>query len=150
MQRIVLWLSTVMLAIVLLGAGCGNDDDPPKVDPSRAVQKNAKFHQVIEISKAGFKPANARILVGGSVTFVNRDPDNYHTAASDGLFKVTKAHDEQTAFDTHLLTWNEPFTVTLTHYGTLEYVCTMDSSMKGTIDVFTRSPELADPDSVER
>ena len=135
-------LATLAVAAVLLSSGCSNDDSPT-IDPSRTLQKNARFHQVVEIYDSGFKPRNTRLLVGGSVTFVNRDPDNDHNAQSDGLFKATKAHPEQTAFDTHLLTWNEPYTITFHHYGTHEYVCTFHSDMKGTVDVFTRTPELA-------
>jgi plastocyanin len=138
-------LAALLLAIALIAPGCADDADSTPVDPSQQIQKDAQFHEIVEVDANGFTPAKARVLVGGDVTFINRDTDprNYHSAESEGLFKPTKFYDEDTSFDTHSLTWNEPYTVVLHKPGTYEYVCTFHKDMKGIIDVFTRTPELA-------
>ena len=134
--------AALLLVAALLAAGC-SDDEPQAVDPSRAPQKNAHFHEVIEVDQSGFKPTHARVLVGGNVTFVNRDPDhtNYHSAESDGLFKSTASYNEPTAFQTHSLTWNEPYTIPFHKPGTYKYLCTFHSDMTGIIAVLTRTPK---------
>src|SRR6476646_5339756 len=88
-------------------AGCGGSDEEPaaKARDSRNPPSKAR----VVMTKTGYHPKHVRILVGGQVTWVNLDKSAPHTAGTDDLGKSLTDTNE---FDTHTLTWEEPYTIT--------------------------------------
>ena len=77
------------------------------------------------------------LLQARSITFVNRDKVLPHTAQTNSSESPT--WNEETDFDTHALTWGEPYTVTFHKPGSFDYHCSFHNSMKGTVEVLTRT-----------
>jgi plastocyanin len=129
-------LSLLLLGGALLSAGCGGDDPRPTHDPNPG---DVPFKETVTITKDGFKPRTARVLVGGSITWINRDPTGEHTAESlKGQYdKLPGGQDA--SFDTHTLSWGEPYTVTFHVPGSYEYESSVDE-WRGRIDVVLLEP----------
>lgn len=128
-----------MMVVCLLGAlpalsiaGCSDEPDDAKI----RMKNPAPFKTTVNVTRRGYQPARTQVLVGGSVTFVNRDTELPHTAQTNSSGSPT--WDEETDFDTHALTWGEPYTATFHKPGVFEYYCSFHSSMKGTVEVITR------------
>jgi plastocyanin len=123
-----------VLAFVSVAGGC---DEGGARSPERHV---VPFRATVDISESRYRPAHARILVGGSVTWINRDPDTTHTAETRPGDYTDLPGGERQDFDTHTLTWNEPYTVTFHKPATYAYHCSFHFDMEGTIDVVERRP----------
>jgi plastocyanin len=119
-----------------IAAGCGGSS----ADTSeRTAEAAAPFKQRVIITSTGYRPARTRVLVGGTVTWVNRDPSAAHTAQTDSSYKHLPSG-EDGSFDTHTLSWGEPYTVTFHVPGAYEYTSSLDPSFKGSIEVVDRRP----------
>jgi plastocyanin len=123
----------VALASVVIAAGCSDENGPPAYEAGPAP-----FEQTVAITGSGFHPAKPRILVGGSITFVNHDPKTLHVAETSGGDSNPKSSED--AFDTYPLTWEEPYTIEFHKPGTYPYFCVLDSRMQGEIEVVMREP----------
>ena len=126
----------VVVGIALLGlavAGCGDDG----AEESKAGDgKNPPFTARVEITKEGYKPRDVRILLGGRVTFVNLDKSMGHTAETGDLDGVppSEAVTDNNEFDTHTLSWEEPYTVTFHKPEKVTYHDSFNTQMTGTVE----------------
>jgi plastocyanin len=125
----------VVAATGIAIAGCSGDDEA-----TTASEPPASFEETVTIAGSGYRPEEARVLVGGSVTWINRDPESSHTAETEpGRYEALPGG-EDVSFDTHTLSWGEPYTVTFHKPGTYSYLCAYHSEMKGTVEVVEREP----------
>lgn len=109
--------------------GCGDDDGRSQArDPL-----NPPFKTRVAITADGYRPAHARVLLGGQITFVNLDKTQARTAETDGLTASTVTDSNE--FDTHTLLWEEPYTVTFHKPGTIKYHSSLGPPMTGTVTV---------------
>ena len=124
------------LTATVMGGGCGNDDG------ARAGSggERAAFRKTVTISDSRYHPAHTQVLIGGSVTWVNQDPVVNHTAETVSPRYRHTTGGERADFDTHALTWKEPYTVTFHKPGTYTYYCSFHSEMKGEVEVVVRTP----------
>jgi plastocyanin len=127
----------LICAALLVGAttnvACGDDGDSGTAKPSGA--KNPPFTARVEITETGYHPRHVRILVGGRVTFVNLDESGSHTAETGDLPERATDNNE---FDTHTLTWEEPYTVTFHKPEKVEYHDSLNPEMTGTVEAVVR------------
>lgn len=127
-----------VVAAAVVGAastGCSNDDSP---GADRA--STPSFGETVTITGSGYHPSKARVLVGGRVTWINRDPHGVHTAETrPGDYEDLPGGEDQ-SFDTHILSWGEPYTVTFHKPGTYRYRSSYDQTWSGTVDVIERRP----------
>jgi plastocyanin len=127
-------LTCIVLLLSALVVGCGDDDDGATAQvgnaPDSGDSKNPPMKARVEITKSGYRPRHVRILVGGTVTFVNMDRDP-HTAETGDLPEGLSDNNE---FDTHVLTWEEPYTVYFHKPETVEYRSSLDPEMIGTVE----------------
>lgn len=130
------WMRALAVAALVAIAGCG-DDDSDRAEADRGA--GVPFRERVVITETGYHPADAKVLVGGTVTWVNRDPGKSHTAETDKGFKVTPSG-EDGSFDTHTLTWGEPYTVTFHVPGSYSYSSSLDADFRGTVEVIMREP----------
>lgn len=123
---------TLACLAALAAAGCGDDgpDRPAANDP-----RNPPFEARVEITDAGYRPKHVKILVGGSVTFVNMDRRNVHTAETEDL---PDGPSDSNEFDTHSLTWEEPYTVTFHKPEKVTYRNSLDPDMTGTVEAVVK------------
>lgn len=120
------------LAVVL--AGCSTEGESGG-GPTRARSAALPLEETVAISQSRYLPAEARIRVGGSITWINRDPGVLHTAETEaGAYEALPGGEDQ-SFDTHTLSWREPYTVTFHKPGTYSYICSLHPSMRGTVNV---------------
>ncbi len=117
-----------------IGAACG-DDGEDGTTKQRKV-KNAPFTARVEITKDGYRPRHVKILVGGRVTFVNVDTMRNHTAETGDLPERRTDNNE---FDTHTLTWGEPYTITFHKPEKVEYHDSFNPEMTGTVEAVIRN-----------
>jgi plastocyanin len=131
--------TTLGILIVLVGAACGSDDGDGdgRTTAGGGDARNPPFEARVEITKDGYRPRHVRILVGGSVTFVNVDRESFHTAETGDL--PNRATDSN-EFDTHSLTWEEPYTVTFHKPERTEYHDSFDETMTGTVEAVPKAP----------
>ncbi len=132
-------LAGAAVAAVLV-AGCGGDGDEGSAGEKTVANvtgdyENPPMHARVEITEKGYRPKHARILVGGTVTFVNMDPNNPYTAETKDLPEGTSDNNE---FDTHTLTWEEPYTVTFHKPEKVTYFNSFDSTMTGTVEAVSK------------
>jgi plastocyanin len=124
----------VLIALAVGACGGGGDDDGDdgsKASVASGDSVNPPFKARVEITANGYKPRHVRILVGGSVTFVNMDETELHTAETKDLPEGATDNNE---FDTHSLTWEEPYTVIFHKPETVKYFDALDSDVKpGTV-----------------
>jgi len=126
------------------GIGCGDESSADKGDDHAKGQ--IPYKETVTITKSGFHPKDARIMVGGSITWVNRDGKTLHTAETRPTPPDAKSDPnfEKTSFDTHALTWREPYTVDFHKPGTFNYFSSYDAykggNWKGTVSVIYAIP----------
>jgi plastocyanin len=134
------WLAA-LAATVALAAACGDDDggDQASSDASAAgsAEGEPPFEARVEITKDGYRPRHVRILVGGTVTFVNVDKTGSHTAETGDISTTTVTDSNE--FDTHTLTWEEPYTITFHKPEKVKYYDAL-SDMTGTVEAVPRTP----------
>jgi plastocyanin len=132
----------VVAGVVLMGlaAGCGDEgkDSGGEATTATTVEgyENPPMHARVEITSKGYRPKHTRILVGGTVTFVNMDPDEEHTAETKDLPEGASDNNE---FDTHTLTWEEPYTITFHKPEKVTYFDSFDSTMTGTVEALAKA-----------
>jgi len=126
---------TALVLAAIPGLACSDDDDPAA---GKGPAQPAPFERTVTVAESGYKPKLARVLVGGSITWVNRDKSSPHTAETQSRDTPERPWDEEQDFDTHTLTWGEPYTVTFHKPGAFEYHCSFHSDMKGTVVVLAR------------
>lgn len=110
-------------------AGCGGDDNAT-VDANGASTPQsapaASDGDVVTISMKDvlFTPENATVKVGQTVKWLNDDPIDHTATAKSGA-----------DFDSGNVKANGTFEFTPEKAGTIEYVCTIHPSQKGTLTV---------------
>ncbi len=137
-----------MLLLIAAIAGCGGDDDggggkageANTPSSASADYENPPFKARVEITKDGYRPKNVRILVGGSVTFVNMDDSRGHTAETGDLDGEDpgEALTDNNEFDTHTLTWEEPYTVTFHKPEKVLFYDSFNPSTRGTVEAVSK------------
>jgi plastocyanin len=130
--RTVIAVALVATAVGGCGGSSGTDSESPAVP----------FHAKVKISDGRYTPAHVKVRVGGTVTWVNQDRDAFHTAETKSRDTAGRTWDEQTDWDSHTLTWGEPFTHTFGKPGTYEYHSSFDSSMRGTVEVLVKADAM--------
>lgn len=129
-------MAVLTASIALLGCAADGDDD----DAGDASASRSLFKTTVKISQSRYRPARARVLVGGSVTWVNWDRSAPHTAETlDASYRDMSGGEDQ-SFDTHTLSWGEPYTVTFHKPGTYTYFCSFDPRMRGEVEVTVMRP----------
>lgn len=124
-----------LLSVVVLGgcAGYSTSSTPAPVastagSPSTVSGAGpASTHPTaassIAIKDFAFSPQSLTVKAGTTVTTTNRDNTSHTWTATGG------------AFDSHDLTQGKSFAFTFTKAGTFRYVCSIHSSMTGTVIV---------------
>jgi plastocyanin len=125
--------AAALATAALLTLGCGDDGSGKSED---GAVDGVPFETSVDITRDGYEPARTRVLVGGTITFVNRDDLLPHTAQTNS----SGARDwiEEADFDTHALTHDEPYSVTFHKPGTFDYFCSFHNSMRGVVEVVVR------------
>jgi plastocyanin len=129
----------VTLALAI--GGCGSAQSASQ-DPDDGQRAPAKV--TVDVYPNGYRPAEAEVLVGGSITWIGRDRAGEHTAETDRGRYANLPGGENQDFDTHTLTWGEPYTVTFHKPGTYSYHCSFHFGMKGTVTAVERVPPEED------
>lgn len=127
----------------MAAVGCGGGENDDGLDAGalarfeaafRGGGENPPFKTRVIITDEGYHPKHVRILVGGSVTFVNLDRVP-HTAETGSIREGLTDSNE---FDTHTLAWEEPYTVVFHKPEKVEYHSSLDPDMKGTVEAVTK------------
>ena len=104
---------TKLLKVILAGALC-----------ALAFSSVASAKTVaVDISKAGFVPANVALQVGDTVTFTNKDTANHQAVC------------QTCPFTSPVLKQNETFSYTFTKAGKFTYIDPLNKNKKGTATV---------------
>ena len=138
-HRLALLMSALLATAAIAVTGCSDDDDS---GASETAAKGPAFKETVNVTGTGYHPRRARILVGGSITWINRDPTRPHTAeTAPGSYKDLPGGEDQ-SFDTHTLSWGEPYTVTFHKPGSYSYGSSYDggSEWEGQVDVIEKIP----------
>lgn len=130
--------AAVVVASLLVLAVSGCSDDSSERD-ARA-HEGVPFKETVVITSSGYHPRRAEILVGGSITWINKDPTEAHTAETPPGRHRHTTNGEKVSFDTHTLSWGEPYTVTFHKPGTYSYESSFDFGMEGVVEVAERKP----------
>ena len=134
------WFAALMscLALGLVGAGCGSDDEkkdsgsakttaPPATKPaSPATGGAAKSAVAVSMKNTQFVPMEVTVKRGGTVTWTNKDSFP-HT--------VTKESGPGARFDSGTVDGAGTFKQKFDKAGTIDYVCTIHPNQTGTITV---------------
>ena len=131
-------LALFLSAIALVPAACGGDDDSetnrPEANPDPTTAGEAAedasgggstAEGTVEIVMKGFQfdPNEATVKVGQSVTWRNEDSEKHD------------AFSEKDGLDTDDIGQNGTTTFQPDKAGTIEYICSIHPSMKGTLTV---------------
>lgn len=130
---------TAMVLIGLLASGCGGDSDTPSpLELATTPRDGIPFERVVLITRSGYRPAKVEVLAGGKVTWVNVDPLADHTVETFNPFYKKLPNGSDGSFDSHQLSWEEPYTVTFHTPGTFQYTSSYDSGRRGEVTVVER------------
>jgi plastocyanin len=110
------------LASLLLLAGCGGGDSGGSGGSSDPAPRSAN----VNIKDFKYGPAEVRVALGGTLTFVNGDRADHTATTSDGA---------AAEFDTGRLATGDSKPVKLSEAGSYAYICTFHPYMKGTVVV---------------
>ena len=139
-------LICTLLSVAALTAcgGDGDDDGKPAAAASRPDYlkgyENPPMHARVEITPRGYRPKHTKVLLGGTVTFVNLDKRQSHTAETKDLpggDDDPEAVTDNNEFDTHTLMWEEPYTITFHKPEKVAYFDSL-SNFKGTVDTLPK------------
>jgi plastocyanin len=136
-------LAAVLLAAVAV-SGCSDDDSSS--EESRKQTTPMKVD--VRIVNSRYTPAKVKVLAGGTVTFMNLDKRKPHTAETKDLMflRPDEPFDPEGDFDTHTLSWGEPYTVTFHKPGLYKFHCSYED-MYGAVEVQTADPTKEVPGS---
>jgi plastocyanin len=109
------------LLLVVLAAGCGEKESEAS---GGAGDSGAGKVVPVAMKDILFVPEKVTARVGQSVRWINRD-DVQHTV------KATKGAD----FESKTISKGDTYSAKLTKAGTIDYVCTIHPSQRGTITV---------------
>jgi plastocyanin len=116
----------VLLALL---AGCGGD-------PGGAAEVRASPKVTVVVTDSAYVPAKVRISVGSRVTFVGRSGPNTAETAGVGFFELDREKlDRQNEFDVHVVQPGEAESVEFDTPGVYRYLSSLNSEMKGVIEV---------------
>jgi len=116
--------------LALVAPGCGGDPDTPH-------DAEASPKATVVMTGTAYSPAKVRIAVGSRVTWVNRSRQP-NTAETDGVgfFEMDRTLlDRRNQFDIHTVQRGEAESVEFDTPGTYEYHSSLDSEMKGVVEV---------------
>jgi plastocyanin len=132
----------VLAAALVLGA-CGDDSGAPEaktpLERATSPRDGVPFEETVTITKSGYRPRVARVLLGGTVTWINLDPKGPHTAQTPEDRYEGLPGGQDTSFDSHTLSWEEPYSVSFHFPGTFDYESSYDS-FTGKVEVVSRNP----------
>jgi plastocyanin len=111
----------LLLATAALVAACA-DAGTEATTTSAPATTGPDQHEVVMESFA-YTPAKLTVPVGATVTWVNRHGANHDVVAEDGTFASP------------LFGTGESYSFTFTEPGEYPYICSIHSSMRGTIIV---------------
>ena len=122
-------LTLLCLALGLLVAACGDDDDsggevkPTEVQTGATGKKNVKK---VEMQNIQFVPMEVTVKAGNTIQWTNSD-NVTHT--------VTKGTGPGPKFDSKNIAQGETYERNFPDKGTINYVCTIHPNQKGVIVV---------------
>ncbi|HEY6780530.1 MAG TPA: plastocyanin/azurin family copper-binding protein [Thermoleophilaceae bacterium] len=131
-------LLAACLALGLVAAGCGSDDNDSSSDSGGAAAPAqtdssggsggaaAKGNTEVVMKDISFQPGTVTVAKGATVTWKNEDSANHDVTADDGSFKSGGAGD---------ISGGGTFKHTFDKAGSFGYVCTVHPGMKGTVVV---------------
>lgn len=138
-------LGALLLAVGLVTAACGGaatttlygNPSPTSASPSQPATTNAPAGPTAATGPAGastavaivdyaFKAPDVTVSVGTTITWTNNGQRGHTVTSADGSFKSPST-----------LTNGQTYSFTFNTAGTFSYVCTIHSSMKGTVTVTT-------------
>jgi plastocyanin len=134
------WLAllTSVLTLGLVAAGCGGDDDKGSSSGGSSSSgdskagssgsSGAKAAGEVAMKEISFKPGNVTIKAGQTVKWTNDDQAGHDVTATGGADKFKSGAPGA-------LQMGDTFAHKFTKPGTVQYVCTVHSGMKGTIKV---------------
>lgn len=113
----------VVVAVALLGAGCGGATTTTTETPAGTVE--TPLSGTVEVTMKGFAFTPAALVVkkGTVIQITNQDSTGHSLTADDG------------SFDTGVFSSGKTKTLTMESVGTFAYHCTPHPSMTGTITV---------------
>jgi plastocyanin len=120
----------------MAATGCGGGST---ADSPANVQASPKA--TVVLTDGAYRPARVRVEAGSRVTFVNRSTSP-NTAETDGVgfFEYDRRKlDRQNRFDLHIFQPGEAESVELDTPGTYRFHSSLDSEMKGVIEVVERA-----------
>ena len=109
-----------LLLLLALAAGCGEEEEPSPASGSAGGGDTAK----VAMNDILFVPEKLTARVGQTVVWTNED-DIVHNV------KATKGAD----FESKTVSKGETYKTKLAKAGTIDYVCTIHPSQRGTITV---------------
>ena len=127
-------LTASVTALGLLVAGCGSSDDKGSSGSgggsksSSSKSSGAKAAGEVEMKEISFKPGNVTLKVGQTVKWTNEDEAGHDVTATGGPDKFKSGAPGA-------LQKGDTFEHKFTKAGTVQYVCTVHSGMKGTVKV---------------
>ena len=116
MKRVALFLATALLV-----AACADAGTESTTTSAPATTGTDQYTVVME--SFAFTPAELTVPVGATVTWTNLHAANHDVVAVDGTFRSP------------LLGTSETYSFTFTEPGEYPYICSIHSSMQGTIVV---------------
>jgi plastocyanin len=125
------WPAIAVVALLALAAlsGCAGQESPADATPSPKI--------TVVLENGAYRPGHVRVEAGSRVTFVSAS-QTPNTAETDGVgfFEYDREKlDRQNRFDVHTLQRGEAESVELDTPGIYRYHSSLDSEMKGVIEV---------------
>lgn len=105
----------------VVAPGSGEGDEGPSAAASQAPESSKQVTHEVAMRDIEFVPKKIGIDVGDTVTWRNEDSVDHNAIADDGSFESGNFGEGET------------FSATISEAGTIPYVCTLHSGMKGTI-----------------
>ena len=113
-----MWKSVILalaMGLLMVAAPYAQSAGKDKEKPEKKVQ--------VTIKDRKFKPANVKVLKGGTVTWVNEDQHEHTVDEEDGAFK------------SGVIKPGKSYKFTFDKAGKYNYACKLHPRMKGTVEV---------------
>ena len=114
-------LIALLASAALFTAGCGSDDEPA----TEADRGDAVSGQQVEMVDIAYQPQTIQVRTGETITWINRD------SVQHDVVNVEEGEEPRS----ELFNEGETYEWTPTEAGTVEYLCTVHPSMRGTVEV---------------